>query len=92
MFYGLHPIGINAMYSQNCDAHSHDIGKKINLHVAIGHSDLYDKSFYCDSIIIWNNIMYNINIAVSFPKFIKLLKRFLHCKTLNMQFMVLSLF
>ena len=32
------------------------------LHVAIGHSDLYAKSFYCTtrSIIIWNNIMNNI--------------------------------
>ena len=28
MFYGLHPIGINAMYSQNCDVHSHMISAK----------------------------------------------------------------
>ena len=61
------------MYSQNCDVHSHDTRKKSNLHVAIGHSDLYAKSFYCTSIIIWNNIMNKINIAVSFPKFKKLL-------------------
>ena len=84
MFHGLHPIGISAMYSQNCDVHSHDTRKKNNLHVAIGHSDLYAKSFYCTSIIIWNNIMNKINIAVSFPKFKKLLKSYLHCNTLNM--------
>ena len=82
MFYGLHPIGI--MYSQNCDVHSHDTRKKNNLHVAIGYSDLYAKSFYCTSIIIWNNIMNKINIAVSFPKFKKLRKSYLHCNTLNM--------
>ena len=29
MFYGLHPIGISVMYSQNCDVHSHDTRKKI---------------------------------------------------------------
>ena len=84
MFHGLHPIGISAMYSQNCDVHSHDTRIKNNLHVAIGHSDLYAKSFYCTSIIIWNNIMNKINIAVSFPKFKKLLKSYLHCNTLNM--------
>ena len=28
MFHGLHPIGISAMYSQNCDVHSHDTRKK----------------------------------------------------------------
>ena len=84
MFHGLHPIGISAMYSQNCDVHSHATRKKNNLHVAIGHSDLYAKSFYCTSIIIWNNIMNKINIALSFPKFKKLLKSYLHCNTLNM--------
>ena len=78
-FYCLHPIGISAMYSQNCDVHNHDTRKK-NLHVAIGHSDLYAKSFYCTSIIIWNKI----NIAVSFPKFKKLMKTYLHCNILNM--------
>ena len=89
MFYGLHPIGINAMHSQNCAVHSHDTHKK-NLHVAIGHSDLYAKRFYSTSISIWNNIMNNINIAVSLLKFNKLLKSYLPCKTLNMLFMVLS--
>ena len=58
--------------------------KKNNLHVAIGHSDLYAKSFYCTSIIIWNNIRNKINIAVSFPKFKKLMKSYLNCNTLNM--------
>ena len=53
--------------------------KKNNLHVAIGHG-----GFYCTSIIIWNNIMNTINIAVSFPTFKKLLKSYIHCKTLNM--------
>ena len=71
------------MYSQNCDVHSHDTRKKSNLHVAIGHSDLYAKSFYCTSIIIWNNTMNKINIAVSFPKFKKLLKSYLHCNTIK---------
>ena len=29
MFYGLHPISINAMYFQNCEVHSLDTRKKI---------------------------------------------------------------
>ena len=83
MFHGLHPIGISVMYSQNCDVHSHDTRQK-NFHVAIRHSDLYVKIFSYTSIIIWNNIMKKINIAVSFPKLKKILKSYLHCKTLNM--------
>ena len=83
MFHGLHPIGISVMYSQNCDIQSHDTRKKNSLYVAIGHSDRYAKSFYCTCIIIWNNIMNKINIAVSCPKFKKILKSYLHCKTLN---------
>ena len=67
------------MYSQTCDVHRHDAHKNNNLHVAIGHSDLYPKNFYCTSIITWNNIMNKINIAVSFPKFKKFLKSYLHC-------------
>ena len=69
-FYGLHPIMPCivkiVMYTAMIPA-------KHNLHVAIGHSDLHAKSFYCTSIIIWNDIINNINIAVSFPKFKKLL-------------------
>ena len=33
MFHGLHPIGISAMYSQNCDVHSHDTRKKKTIYM-----------------------------------------------------------
>ena len=63
MFYGLHPIGFNAMYSQNCDVHSHDTRTKNNLHVAVGHGDLYAKSFYCTSITFakQHDILFNVS-------------------------------
>ena len=61
------------------------------IHVAIRHSDLYAKNFYCTSIIIWNNIINNINIAVSLPTFKKLMQSYLHCKTLNVMYGIIFL-
>ena len=51
------------MYSQNCDVHRHDAHKNNNLYAAIGHSDLYAKTFYCTCIFRLSNnmvLVYNI--------------------------------
>ena len=37
--------------------------------VSMAHIDLYEKSFYCSSILIWNEIMNKIDVSVSFPQF-----------------------
>ena len=47
--------------------------QKYHLHVATGDSDFYTKSFYCSSILIWNDIMNKVDISVSLFKFKKLL-------------------
>ena len=51
MYNGLHPPSINNMYIKNSDVHNHNTSLKI-----MAHSDLYAKSFYCSSILIWNEI------------------------------------
>ena len=55
-------FSVNAMYSRNCDVLNHDIRKKVR-------SYLCAESYPCTSIIIWNNIVNNIYIAVLFPQF-----------------------
>ena len=57
MHNGLHPPTINNMYIKNSDVQYHNTRHKNYLHVSMAHSDLYTKSFYCSSILIWNEIM-----------------------------------
>ena len=45
--------------------------------VSVVHIDLYAKSFYCSSILIWNEIINKIDVSVSFPQFKIVLKQYL---------------
>ena len=83
MFHGLHPPTINNLYIQNCDVHNHNTRHRNYLHVSMAHSDLYAKSFYCSSILIWNEIMNKIEVSISFPQFKILLKRYLLVNSLK---------
>ena len=49
----------------------------------MAHSDLYAKSFYCSSILIWNEIMNKIEVSISFPQFKILLKHYLLVNSLK---------
>ena len=69
MYNGLHPPTINNMYIKNSDIHNHNTRHKNYLHDSMTHSDLYAKSFYCSSILIWNEIMNKIEVSISFPQF-----------------------
>ena len=77
MYNGLHPPTINNMYIKNSDIHTHNTRHKNYLHVSMAHSDLYAKSFYCSSILIWNEIMNKIEVSISFPQFKNVLKQYL---------------
>ena len=55
--YKLQPTIINNMYTQNLNVHTHNTRQKHHLHVSIGSSDFYTKSFHCSSILIWNDII-----------------------------------
>ena len=83
MFHGLHPPTINNLYIKNCDVHNHNTRHRNYLHVSMAHSDLYAKSFYCSSILIWNEIMNKIEASISFPQFKILLKHYLLVNSLK---------
>ena len=69
IFYKLQPTIINNMYTQNLNVHTHNTRQKHHLHVSTGSSDFYTKSFYCSCILIWNDIMQNVDVSVSLFKF-----------------------
>ena len=78
MYNGLHPPTINNMYIKNSDVHNHNIRHKnyLLLHVSMAHSELYAKSCYCSSILIWNEIMNKVEVSISFPQFKIVLKQY----------------
>ena len=76
MYNSLHPPTINNIYIKNSDVHNHNTRLKNNLHVSMAHSDLYAKSFYCSSILIWNEIMNKIEVSILFPQFKIVLKQY----------------
>ena len=77
IFYKLQPTIINNMYTQNLNVYTHNTIQKYHLHVSTGSSDFYTKSFYCSSILVWNDIMRNVDVSVSLFKFKKELKLYL---------------
>ena len=77
IFYKLQPTVINNMYDQNIDIHTYNTRQKYDLPVATGDSNFYTKSFYCSSILIWNDMMNKVDKSVSLFKFKKHLKMYL---------------
>ena len=49
----------------------------IHIHSFKGNNEFIYRTFKFQSVYIWNSILQNININVSFPTFKHLLKRFL---------------
>ena len=89
IFYKLQPTIINHMYTQNLNVHTHNTRQKHHLHVSTGSSDFYTKSFYCSSILIWNDIMKNVDVSVSLFKLKKKLKLYLLNNSLNLGYTVM---
>ena len=57
--------------------------------VVEGSSDFYTKSFYCSSILIWNDIMRNVDVSVSLFKFKKDLKLYLLNNNLKLGYTIM---
>ena len=89
IFYKLQPTIINNMYTQNLNVHTHNTRQKHHLHVSTGSSDFYTKSFYCSSILIWNDIMRNVDVSVSLFIFKKDLKLYLLNNNLKLGYTIM---
>ena len=78
------------MYTQNLNVHTHNTRQKHHLHVSTGSSDFYTNSFYCSSILIWNDIMHrNVDVSVSLFKFKTDLKLYLLNNNLKLGYTIM---
>ena len=69
VYKDMYPTVITNMYLHNQNIPSHKTRQIHHFLVAMGHSNLYATSFYCTSILIWNDILKNIDISLSFNIF-----------------------
>ena len=84
VYKDMYPTVITNMYLHNKNIHSHNTRQKHHFHVAMGHSNLYATSFYCTSNLIWNDILKNIDISLSFNRFKCALKYYLQHNHLSL--------
>ena len=77
------------MYTQNLNVHTPNTRQKYHLHVSTGSSNFYTKNFYCSSILIWNDIMKNVDASVSLFKLKKKLKLYLLNNSLKLSYTIM---
>ena len=70
------PISISRLLL-NSDVHNYNTRQAHHIHSFKGNNEFIYRTFKFQSVYIWNSILQNININVSFPTFKHLLKRFL---------------
>ena len=83
VYKDMYPTIITNMYLHNQNIFSHNTRHKPHFYLAMGYSNLYATSFYCTSILIWNDILKNIDILLSFNRFKCALKYYLQYNHLS---------
>ena len=71
------PISLYRLYKLNSDVHNYNTRQAHHIHLFKGNIEFIYRTFKFQSVYIWNIILYNININVSFPTLKHLLTRFL---------------
>ena len=71
------PISIFRLFKLNSDVHNYNTRQAHHIHSFKGNNEFIYRTFKFQSVDIWNNILQNININVSFLTFKHLLKHFL---------------
>ena len=71
------PISIYRLYKLNSDVHNYNTRQAHHIHLFKGNIEFIYRTFMFQSVYIWNTILQNVNINVSFPTFTHLLIRFL---------------
>ena len=71
------PISISRLFKLNSGVHNYNTRLAHHIHSFKGNNEFIYRTFKFQSVYIWNSILKNININVSFPTFKHLLKRLL---------------
>ena len=67
------PISISSLYKFNSDVHNYNTRQAHHIHSLKGNNEFIYRTFMFQSVYVWNSILQNININVSFPTFKHLL-------------------
>lgn len=78
---GIAPKSLNNLYKRNQDVHSHFTRQTLHLHSMRGNNEFIYRTFIFQSVHLWNIILQNINVDVSFCKFKHLLREYLVSNT-----------
>ena len=67
------PISIYRLYKLNSDVHNYNTMQAHHIHSFKGNNEFIYRTFMFQSVYVWNIILHNNNINVSFPTFNHLL-------------------
>ena len=77
--YGLQPKCITKLYCENNIIHNYQTRQRHHLHTPVGNTSHIYRSFYFQSIQLWNKLMSNIMIDGNFFLFKKKLREYILC-------------
>ena len=75
--HGNVPKLLQNLYKSNNDIHTHFTRHAHHFHSMRGNNEFIYRTFVFQSVLIWNKLIQNIDIRVSYPRFKHLLKDFL---------------
>ena len=75
--HGNVPKPIQNLYKSNNNVHTHFTRHAHHFHTMRGNSEFIYRTFAFQIVLIWNKLLQNINIHVSYTRFKHLLKDFL---------------
>ena len=76
--HGNVPKQIQNLYKSNNNVHTHYTRHAHHFHTVRGKSEYIYRTFAFQSVLIWNKLLLNINIYVSYTRFKHILKDFRH--------------
>ena len=74
IYHGTVPKALQNLYKSNNDIHNHFTRHAHHFHSMRGNNEFIYRTFVFQSVLIWNKLIQNIDIHVSYPRFKHLLK------------------
>ena len=86
IYHGNVPKLLQNLYKSNNDIHTHFTRHAHHFHSMRGNNEFIYRTFVFQSVLIWNKLIQNIDIHVSYPRFKHLLKDFLLSNSITFRY------
>ena len=80
------PKSLQNLYQCNQNVHNHYTRQASNVHSMRGNNEFVYRILVFQSVFIWNKIIHNININVSYARFKQLVKDFLLSNNISFRY------